>query len=735
VNKPLLLAEIPNLIAAELKVHPHQVRATADLLAAGNTVPFIARYRKEATGELTEEQIRAIEDRLRYCHNLIKRQEEVLASIAAQGKLTPELETAIIAATKLHELEDIYLPFRPKKRTRAQLAREKGLEPLAMLILAQQLSEGSPLTIAQDFATPANGLTAAAALEGAQDIIAEIVSGRPDIRGLIRRRLWQAAELATELAVSEAEGQEFLTYKEYREPVRCMPPHRILAVNRGERRKMIKVRLLAIHAANVELIERNVIKQPSIFTDIIRNAIADGYKRLLLPSLERELRSELTETAERQAIKVFSHNLRQLLLQPPLAGHTVMGLDPGYRTGCKLAVVDPTGKVLTSGTLFITHGQAQYQQAQYLACQIINQFGVSLIAIGNGTASFETEEFVSKLIADFNLNVHYLIANEAGASVYSASPLAKEELPGLDVTLRGAVSIARRIQDPLAELVKIDPKSLGVGQYQHDVDQKELAKSLSAVVESCVNHVGVDLNTASPTLLTFVAGINATIAKNIVAYRNQHGKFKNREELLRIPRLGKTVFTQCAGFLRIKQGTNPLDNTSVHPESYPLAEKILAQLGFSLESLQDKHQLERLQARIQECAPEKLAAALSAGVPTVRDILAALAKPGRDPREDLPPPIPRKQLIKLSDLVPGTIVKGTVHNITDFGVFVDIGIKQSGLIHRSELSDKPFRHPLDVVAVGDIVDCLILSVDESRVRIALSLKQANDPKTKKPPAG
>lgn len=727
----MVLTEIPGMIAAEMHVKPSQVAATLTLLDDGNTVPFIARYRKEVTGELDEEQIRTVMERANYLRNLHKRQEEILASIETQGKLTPDLTNAIKNTAKLQDLEDLYLPYRPKKRTRAQIARERGLEPLAMTILAQQLNTGSPLAIAQNYINDANDVpTAELALAGASDILAEVITERADIRALIRRQLWQTAEIATELAVNETDGRDFLMYKEYREPIKRMPSHRILAVNRGEKREALKVHFIAPHEANIDLIGRKVITRASIFTDVIKEAIVDGYKRLLFPALERELRAQLTDNAGRQAIKVFSLNLRQLLLQPPLAGHTVMGLDPGYRTGCKMAVVSPTGMVLETGTLYITHSEAQQQQAARIVLEAIQQHGVTLISIGNGTASYETEEFVAQLITANNLAVHYLITNEAGASVYSASRLAKDELPDLDVSLRGAVSIARRIQDPLAELVKIDPQSIGVGQYQHDVDQKELTNSLATVVESCVNHVGVELNTASPALLTSVAGINAGVAKNVVAYRNEHGKFSNRQELLQVPRLGKAAFTQCAGFLRIQQSNNPLDNTPVHPESYQLALAVLAELGFSLDSLSDKDHLQQIQQEVRRRDAAVVATALNAGEPTVRDILAALAKPGRDPREDMPQPLTRKHLVKLSDLTPGTIVKGTVHNITDFGAFVDIGIKQAGLIHRSELSTKPFRHPLDIVAVGDIIDCLILSVDEARGRIALSLKQVNQQQQK-----
>lgn len=720
----MLLTDIPAIIAHELSVKPHQVTATMNLLDDGNTVPFIARYRKEATGELNEEHIRTIEERTQYLRNLIKRQEEILASIEAQDKLTPELSQAIQAAVKLQELEDLYLPYRPKKRTRAQIAREKGLEPLAALILAQQQANGTVLELAAEYLNEEQDITTAEqALSGAQDIIAETVSERADIRALLRKELWQKAEIATQLTVEEAEAKEFLTYKEYREPVRHMPSHRILAVNRGEAKNTLKVVLTTDQETNIRLIANKILTGSSIFSQVITEAITDGYKRLLFPALEREIRALLTENAENQAIRVFGLNLRPLLLQAPLSGHTVMGLDPGYRTGCKLAVVSPTGAVLATSTLYITMSEQQRQAAAAKALDLIRTHNVTLISIGNGTASYETEEFAANLINTHNLNIHYIITNEAGASVYSASKLAKDELPDLDVSIRGAVSIARRVQDPLAELVKIDPKSIGVGQYQHDVNQKELGQTLTNVVESCVNHVGVELNTASPALLTYVAGINAGIAKNIVAYRTENGQFKSRKELLKVARLGKAAFTQCAGFLRIALASNPLDNTPVHPESYELAEAILVKLGFTLKDLLDKDKLAALQQAAPAANAASLAAELSAGEPTVRDILAALAKPGRDPREDVPPPQTRKNIVKLSDITPGTLVKGTVHNVTDFGVFVDIGIKINGLIHRSELSYKKFRHPTDIVAVGDIIDVVVISVDEERKRIGLSLKQ------------
>ena len=720
----MLHTDITTLIARELGVKVPQIIATVTLLDEGNTVPFIARYRKEATGELDEEQLRATEERLQYLRNLVKRQEDIIANIEGQGKLTPELTTAINGTTKLQDLEDLYLPFKQKKRTRAQIARERGLESLADIILAQQLTVGTPLTVATPFINKEKEInTAEEALTGALDIIAETVCERADIRASIRKKLWQTAEISTTLAVTEEAGKDFLTYKEYKEPVNRIPSHRILAINRGQAKDVLKVQLVAPHDTNIDMINRAITKGTSIFTECILAAITDGYKRLLLPALDREIRSLLTENAGKQAIRVFGLNLRQLLLQPPFAGHTVMGLDPGYRTGCKTTVVSPTGTVLMTSVIYVTMGEGQKAKSAEIVLDAIQKYGVTLIAIGNGTASYETEEFTAQLISAHNLPVNYLITNEAGASIYSASKLAKDELPDLDVTLRGAVSIARRVQDPLAELVKIDPQSIGVGQYQHDVNQKELSGTLSNVVESAVNHVGVELNTASIELLKHVSGINATVAKNIVTYRDENGSFKNRAQLLKVARLGQTTFVQCAGFLRIKEGDNALDNTPVHPESYKLAAAILGKLGFTPNDLKDKETLQIIQEATKTADAATLATELAAGEPTVRDILAALAKPGRDPREDMPAPMTRKNIVKLSELTPGAIVKGTVHNVIDFGAFVDIGIKINGLIHRSELSNKPFRHPLDVVSVGDIVDVMILSVDENRNRIALSLKQ------------
>ena len=594
-------------------------------------------------------------------------------------------------------------------------------------MLLQSERKGDAKEYASRFINEEKGVASADdALAGAMDIIAEAISEDAALRQQLRRFLWNNAFLITSLDSEKEEtelGQTYLMYKEYRELVRTLPSHRVLAINRGEKQECLKVKLEADTDSIINKIESSWLKDESIFTAYIKDAITDSWKRLIAPSLEREIRSQLTEDAEKQAIHIFGTNLKQLLLQAPLAGHTVMGLDPGYRTGCKMAIVNPTGHVIDHGVLYITHGEKGASESAKKALALIKKHNVTLISIGNGTASLETEEFAAKLIKDNSLNVHYIITNEAGASVYSASPLAKEELPDYDVTIRGAVSIARRVQDPLAELVKIEPKAIGVGQYPHDVNQKELAGSLDQTIESAVNHVGVELNTASPALLKHIAGINATIAKNIVAYRNENGAFKSRRELLKVARLGNASFTQCAGFLRIAGAEFPLDNTPVHPESYPLAEAVLKKLNASLDMLTDKKQLELLQAKIKLADPEKLAHDLSAGVPTVKDILDALAKPGRDPREDLPAPLTRKAIVKLSDIKPGTIMKGTVRNITDFGVFVDIGIKTAGLIHISELSTRRVKHPLDVVSVGDILDVLVITVDEKRGRIGLSLKQ------------
>lgn len=718
----MLEQNITAYLANLLKLKTSQINATIKLIDEGNTIPFIARYRKEATGDMKDAQLRDLNDKLIYVRNLIKRQNEIKNSIEEQGKMTPELSLAIDKVEKLQELEDIYLPYKQKKRTRAMIAKEKGLEPLAQFILKQEDSseklEDIALKYLNDEVTSSDE-----ALAGASDIIAETISDSADIRAKLRQHLWQTSSLSITRDKEADSDEAFLMYEDYTEPIKHLPSHRILAINRGESKDILKVKLISDIDKDIAIITKFILKQNSPYKEFLTNAIIDAYKRLIFPALEREIRNQLTETAQTQAIHVFASNLKQLLLQAPLAGYTVMGLDPGYRTGCKMATVDATGQVLDHGVLYITMSDdAKAKSAQKLL-DYIQKYKVNLISIGNGTASYETEEFVANLINEHKLPVHYLITNEAGASVYSASKLAVEELPEYDVTIRGAISIARRIQDPLAELVKIEPKAIGVGQYQHDVNQKELANTLDAVIEAAVNHVGVELNTASAALLKHIAGINATVAKNIIKYRDEHGIFTSRKELLKVSRLGPTAYTQCAGFLRINGATCPLDNTPVHPESYPLAEQILAELGFSLEDLTDKNKLDLLKAKIKLVDIDKLATKLNAGVFTVKDILDALTKPGRDPREDLPAPLTRQNIIKLEDIKVGTIMRGTVRNITDFGVFVDIGIKTAGLIHISELSNKHVKHPLDVVSVGDILNVLVISVDAKRNRIGLSLKQ------------
>lgn len=718
----MLEQNITAYLANLLKLKTSQINAAIKLIDEGNTIPFIARYRKEATGDMKDEQLRDLNDKLIYVRNLIKRQNEIKNNIEEQGKMTPELSLAIDKVEKLQELEDIYLPYKQKKRTRAMIAKEKGLEPLAQFILKQEDSteklEDIALKYLNDEVTSSDE-----ALAGASDIIAETISDSADIRAKLRQHLWQTSSLSITRDKEADSDEAFLMYEDYTEPIKHLPSHRILAINRGESKDILKVKLISDIDKDIAIITKFILKQNSPYKEFLTNAIIDAYKRLIFPALEREIRNQLTETAQTQAIHVFASNLKQLLLQAPLAGYTVMGLDPGYRTGCKMAIVDATGQVLDHGVLYITMSDdAKAKSAQKLL-DYIQKYQVNLISIGNGTASYETEEFVANLINEHKLPVHYLITNEAGASVYSASKLAVEELPEYDVTIRGAISIARRIQDPLAELVKIEPKAIGVGQYQHDVNQKELANTLDAVIEAAVNHVGVELNTASAALLKHIAGINATVAKNIIKYRDEHGIFASRKELLKVSRLGPTAYTQCAGFLRINGATCPLDNTPVHPESYPLAEQILAELGFSLEDLTDKNKLNLLKAKIKLVDIDKLATKLNAGVFTVKDILDALTKPGRDPREDLPAPLTRQNIIKLEDIKVGTIMRGTVRNITDFGVFVDIGIKTAGLIHISELSNKHVKHPLDVVSVGDILNVLVISVDAKRNRIGLSLKQ------------
>ena len=718
------------IIAKELGVKPGQVEAAVTLLDEGNTVPFIARYRKEVTGELQDEQLRTVEERIKYLRNLEARRQEIINAITEQEKMTDELMASLMKAVKLQELEDLYLPYRPKKRTRAMIARERGLEPLADMILNDTVTTGNPLDIAREYISE-EVPTPEDAIQGASDIVAEIVSDSADFRATLRKRMWKEGFIQAELVEDNEHKDQFLQYNEYAEPVRQMPSHRILAVNRGEKLGALKLALTVPDESYIQYMVRGITKnEQSIFSDVKASAVADAYKRLMFPALERDIRNELTESADEQAIKVFGVNLKNLLLQPPLAGHVIMGLDPGYRTGCKMAIIDAQGNVLDYGAYYLTNSEKLKQEAQKKLAEKIRKFKVTLLSIGNGTASYETEQFASKMIEEEKLDCHYIITNEAGASVYSASKLAIDELPDLDVTIRGAVSIARRVQDPLAESVKIDPKSIGVGQYQHDVNQKQLTHTLDQVVESVVNHVGVELNTASPAILQHIAGISGTVAKNIVAFRQENGGFTSRKQLLKVPRLGPAAFTQCAGFLRLNGANNPLDNTSVHPESYELAERIIGELGFTLKDLQDKSQLEALQVKLPLIDVDKMAHKLDAGIPTVRDIIAALAKPGRDPREDLPAPLTRKHVVSLEDIKVGTVVKGTVHNVVDFGAFIDFGLKTNGLLHRSELCTAK-QHPSDVLAVGDIIEAEIISVDVKRNRIGLSVKSLRNKDKKK----
>lgn len=718
------------IIAKELGVKPGQVESAVTLLDEGNTVPFIARYRKEVTGELQDEQLRTIEERIKYLRNLEARRQEIINAITEQEKMTDELMASLMKAVKLQELEDLYLPYRPKKRTRAMIARERGLEPLADMILNDTVTSGNPLDIAREYISE-DVPTPEDAIQGASDIVAEIVSDSADFRATLRKRMWKEGFIQAELVEDNEHKDQFLQYNEYAEPVRQMPSHRILAVNRGEKLGALKLALTVPDESYIQYMVRSITNnEQSIFCDVKASAVADAYKRLMFPALERDIRNELTESADEQAIKVFGVNLKNLLLQPPLAGHVIMGLDPGYRTGCKMAIIDAQGNVLDYGAYYLTNSEKLKQEAQKKLAEKIRKFNVTLLSIGNGTASYETEQFASKMIEEEKLDCHYIITNEAGASVYSASKLAIDELPDLDVTIRGAVSIARRVQDPLAESVKIDPKSIGVGQYQHDVNQKQLTHTLDQVVESVVNHVGVELNTASPAILQHIAGISGTVAKNIVAFRQENGGFTSRKQLLKVPRLGPAAFTQCAGFLRLNGAKNPLDNTSVHPESYELAERIIGELGFTLKDLQDKSQLEALQVKLPLVDVDKMAHKLDAGIPTVRDIIAALAKPGRDPREDLPAPLTRKHVVSLEDIKVGTVVKGTVHNVVDFGAFIDFGLKTNGLLHRSELCTAK-QHPSDVLAVGDIIEAEIISVDVKRNRIGLSVKSLRNKDKKK----
>lgn len=709
-------------VANAVGVRISQVQAALHLLQDGNTIPFIARYRKEATGVLDEMRLRRIQECYTYEQALQDRRETIRQSITEQGLWTTTLAQQLEAATHLQEIEDIYLPYKPKKRTKASMARDAGLEPLADIFWQQSPYGADPKDAAVLYI---NDEVPAIedAISGAENILAERISELTSFRQFLRQDLWKSAKLTCTLQVDEAEAPIMATYQNFSQRICHLPSYRILAINRGEAQKQLKVTLMANHDFYIEKLTQYILHGSSPYTQLLADAAADSYKRLIFPQLEREIRNDLTEKANKQAIAVFAENLRNLLLQPPFTGQTILGLDPGYRTGCKAAIIDATGHVLAHGTYYLTSSERQRQQSAAALGKMIKKYGVTLISIGNGTASYETEQFVSAMLTAQQLSCPYIIANEAGASVYSASELAREELPDLDVTIRGAVSIARRIQDPLAESVKIDPKSIGIGQYQHDVNQKDLSTALDAVVDSVVNYVGVDLNTASAALLQHVSGLTAATAANIIAYRNENGPFHNRQELLSVNRLGPATFTQCAGFLRIKDGDEPLDNTSVHPESYNLAKKIAAHYGFVPADLQNTSKLHLLKEKIQMNAVPLLAASLHAGKPTIRDILEELRKPRRDVRSAFPKPLTRRHVVSLDELKVGTIVRGTVHNVVDFGAFVDFGLKTPGLIHRSELCSHRFRHPTDVISVGDIVDAMIISVDAQRGRIGLSLKR------------
>jgi uncharacterized protein len=714
------MVEILKIVALQTKIDEKKVKNTIELLQEGNTVPFIARYRKEMTGGLTEEEIRLVDETYQYQQNLKTRKEEVYRLIEEQGKMTEEIAEGIKNAVKLQQLEDIYRPFRPKRNTRASIAKDLGLEPLAEEILTKDIPW-------QDLAQPfVNDKVEdiQKALQGAKDIIAEGMADKGENREFARKFVFERAVMEV-VAVDKNLQSPYEMYYEYSEGVKKLPPHRIMAIDRGEKEKFLKVSIVFDkEQLTEELWKRNFQEVPKVNREVIIEALEDGISRLLLPAVERDIRRGLTETAHEKACKVFTANLKSLLLQPPTKGVTVLGYDPAYRTGCKLAVVDPTGKVLDIAVIYPTPPHNKVEEGKKKILELVDKYNVNVIAIGNGTASRESAEFVAEFINE-RPGLSYTIVDEAGASVYSASPLAKEEFPDLDVAERSAISIARRLQDPLAELVKIPPQSIGVGQYQHDVDQKRLATLLGGVVEDCVNNVGADLNTASPSLLSYIAGIKPAVAKGIVKYREEQGAFKSREELLKVPRLGPAAYQQCAGFLRIKGGIEPLDSTSVHPESYQVAEKLLEILRYSKDDLAKRGGLPGIRGKVKEEEQRELAERLGIGVPTLIDILNSLEKPGLDPREDLPKPLFLSGVLKLEDLKEGMIVKGTIRNVLDFGAFVDIGVKEAGLIHISQLSEKFVKHPLEVVKVGDVVSAKVIGVDPVKGRISLSLKGVN----------
>lgn len=713
--------DINQRLTEELGVKRWQIDAAVKLIDEGNTIPFISRYRKEVTGSLNDEQLRKLYERLVYLRNLEEKKTQVISSIEEQGKMTEELKNQILAAETLVTVEDLYRPYRPKRRTRATIAKEKGLEPLAALILLQKTHEPLEETAKAYISEEKQVASAAEAVKGAADIIAEMISDNADYRSWIRKTTMKKGKLISAAKDPEAESV-YEMYYEFEEAVPKLAGHRVLALNRGEKEKFLTVKIEAPEEEIIGWLERKVIRSDNPYTTpVLKETTADSYHRLIAPAIEREIRGELTEKAEDGAIEVFGKNLHQLLMQPPIAGKVVLGWDPAFRTGCKLAVVDPTGKVLGTTVIYPTAPTTpqKIKASKDLLKKIIPKYNISLISLGNGTASRESEQFIVELLKEISEKVQYVIVNEAGASVYSASKLASEEFPKFDVGQRSAASIARRLQDPLAELVKIDPKSIGVGQYQHDMNQKKLGESLTGVVEDCVNKVGVDLNTASAPLLSYISGISSTIAKNIVSYREENGRFTDRRELLKVPKLGPKAFEQCAGFMRIQGGTNPLDSTGVHPESYEAAEKLLKRQGFKPEDITE-HNLTGLSLTIRDY--KKLAQELGTGEITLRDIVKELEKPGRDPRDEMPKPILRTDVLEMKDLKEGMVLKGTVRNVIDFGVFVDIGVHQDGLVHISQITDRYIKHPLEAVSVGDIVDVKVMSVDLKRKRIQLTMR-------------
>ena len=710
-------------LTQQFNLQTWQVENTVKLIDEGNTIPFIARYRKEAHGTLDDQIIRELSERLEYLRNLDKRREEVRALIDGQEKLTDEISAALDKASTITEIEDIYRPFRPKRKTRASVAREKGLEPLADAIFEQNADSPAPLEMAAEYINEEKGVaTAEDALKGAMDIIAENISDDADIRRRLRNLFTVIGVVNTTAADKDAESV-YTNYYEYSEPVSKIAGHRILAIDRGEREKFLKVSVTldAVKASNV-ITSATLKPEGSPCTETVREAGADAYDRLIYPSIEREIRNMLTENAAASAIKVFALNTKELLLQPPVKGKVVIGLDPGYRTGCKVAVVDATGKVLDTGVIYVTHSDAQRNQAKELLKKLISKHSVNCISIGNGTASKETEIFAAEVLREIKADVSYMVVSEAGASVYSASKLAAQEFPQFDVSLRSAVSIARRLQDPLAELVKIDPKAIGVGQYQHDMPPKELDAALDGVIEDAVNSVGVDLNTASVPLLTRVSGINSTVAKNIVDFREENGEFKERSQLKKVPKLGAKAFEQCAGFLRIPESKNALDNTGVHPESYKAAKELLDLFGYKATDI-GTDKIADIKTKVEETGAENVAEKLGIGIPTLNDIIKELIQPARDPRDELPPPMLRTDVMDMKDLVPGMELKGTVRNVTDFGAFIDIGVHQDGLVHISQITNKFIKHPSEVLKVGEVVTVWVIAVDAAKKRISLTMKE------------